>query len=836
MRRFFVPSLLLVVTAALGRGCDCGGGDTVGPIPCGTTDDCPPGWICVGGICRTADGGPADGDTGADGDADAEGGGDGDGVGDVLCPGGGAACGASCCAAGEVCLWGICVVPGSCDGDEDCGDDSYCLEGACLPYGEGPRGEYNPDCTRVVIAGLFAPTLQCSWEGPPDGDAYPANRHLLSTPLVVDFNFDDDPSTIRPSIVFTSDDGVDGSSELPTGVIRIVDGRTCAQQASLDMQLTSHSSSPAVGDLDIDGRAEVVAFQAGGGLVAFRYDPATAAWGVLWRSRLADGTPHNPTGGGWSGPSIHDLDDDGVPEVLRGGLIYSNAGVLLGGSLGVAPDAGYHVGIGVFPVVADVDADGIPELVTGSGVYQYDAAAHDWVREAYSAGGLAGGHAAVADFDRDGRPEVAVVSDGTCRIQTLESAVTFGPVTLPGGGHGGPPTIADFDGDGFPEVASAGANAYAVFDPDCVGAPARGGACASGRVDGVLWSSPTQDTSSNVTGSSVFDFEGDGPAEVVYADECFVRVYAGATGEVIFSQKSSSCTWYENPVVADVDGDFNAEIVVAANTNCGDPAVGRPCAGLEPGNIDPLFAGLHCDAATDCVSGVCDAGLCRCTTTAECCADGCVSTGYVCAAPPAGTPGSGNTCRASRPTGFAGLRVYRDAADTWVSSRPVWNQHAYHVTHVRDDGSIPRTSDVAANWATPGLNNFRQNVQGDPTSIGSPDLTSGGGDYGHLCDPGDRTIDLTVLVCNRGTEPVGDGMTVTFYDGRPDEGGAAICSAVTSRALAPGECVAAGCAWVGAPETPTDVYVEADPAGEERECVEGNNWTTIPGVRCEGIG
>ena len=827
----------LVVLAAFGTSgaCDCGA-SAIESTPCTSEAQCPAGWLCIDSYCRRPDAGPVDGDTGGDGDADGDGSDvDGDVVYDITCPDGGVPCAAACCTAGQECRFGSCVTPGMCARDEDCGSDSYCLEGACIPYGTGPRPDYNPDCTRIVIAGLFAPTLQCSWEGPPAGDAFPANRQLLDTPMVVDFNFDGDPTTIRPSIVFTSYDGTDGGTEQPTGIIRIVNGRDCVQQASFDMQYTSASSSPAVGDIDGDGRPEVVAFQSGGGVVAFDYDAATATWGVLWHSHLADGTPYNPTGGGWSGPAIHDLDDDGVPEVLRGGLIFDSNGTALGTSLGVVPDAGGHAGIGIFPVVADVDADAIPELVTAAGVYQYDAATRDWVREAYSAGGLGGGHAAIADFDRDGRPEVAVVSSGTVNIHTLESTVTFGPIALPGGGTGGPPTIADFDGDTYPEVASAGANAYSVFDPDCITGAARGGTCASGRTDGVLWSSPTQDLSSNVTGSSVFDFEGDGPAEVVYADECFVRVYAGPTGEVLFSQKSSSCTWYENPVVADVDGDFNSELVVAANTSCGDPLVGRACPSLEPGNIDPLFAGLHCDGDADCVSGNCDTGLCRCTTTAECCTDGCVSTGYVCAAPPAGTAGTGNTCRASRPTGFAGLRVYRDAADMWVGSRPVWNQHPYHVTHVRDDGTIPRTSDVPPNWTTPGLNNFRQNVQGDPTAMGSPDLTSGRGDYGRICDD-TRTIDLTVLVCNRGTEPVGDGIAVTFYNGPPDAGGTAICSTATDRALLPGECDPVTCAWVGVPDTPTEVYVDADPSSETRECVEGNNWTTIPGVRCEGIG
>src|SRR5690606_9074743 len=133
------------------------------------------------------------------------------------------------------------------------------------------------------------------------------------------------------------------------------------------------------------------------------------------------------------------------------------------------------------------------------------------------------GHVAVADFGAfEGgaawpaeAPEVAVVSSGQVRVQTLDGQVVFGPVTLPGAGNGGPPTIADFDGDSLPELASAGASAYSVFDPDCTASPRPGGECASGVTTGVLWSQRSQDQSSNVTGSSVFDFEGDGRAEVV---------------------------------------------------------------------------------------------------------------------------------------------------------------------------------------------------------------------------------------------------------------------------------------------------------------------------------
>ena len=101
------------------------------------------------------------------------------------------------------------------------------------------------------------------------------------------------------------------------------------------------------------------------------------------------------------------------------------------------------------------------------------------------------------------------------------------------------------------EIAAAGATAYTVMDLACVGEPLPEG-CAG---EFLLWSRPSQDSSSNKTGSSVFDFEGDGSAEAVYGDECFLRVYNGGSGEVLFSGPRSSCTWHEMPIVADV-GDF----------------------------------------------------------------------------------------------------------------------------------------------------------------------------------------------------------------------------------------------------------------------------------------
>ena len=79
------------------------------------------------------------------------------------------------------------------------------------------------------------------------------------------------------------------------------------------------------------------------------------------------------------------------------------------------------------------------------------------------------------------------------------------------------------------------------------------------------WKRDTEDDSSRVTSSSVFDFNGDGAAEVVYNDECYFRVYDGTSGRVYLALPSLSRTSIENPVVADVDNDGNAEIVFVKN-------------------------------------------------------------------------------------------------------------------------------------------------------------------------------------------------------------------------------------------------------------------------------
>ncbi len=220
-------------------------------------------------------------------------------------------------------------------------------------------------------------------------------------------------------------------------------------------------------------------------------------------------------------------------------------------------------------------------------------------------------------------PEVAYIYDGGVYIVSGETGIVL---SSPVSGvtrnlafkylnaRGGPPNIADFDGDGRPEVSFAGTGCMVVVDPDCFAADAAGRvALAStpnsgcnvavpgasppqrtctidvqadiGEHIGVLWQYQTQDQSSAVTGTSVFDFQGDGKAEVLYNDECFFRVFEGATADILYERPSSNRTITEYPIVVDVDGDSNSEIVITSNGDqssfytsrrdrCGGPALG----------------------------------------------------------------------------------------------------------------------------------------------------------------------------------------------------------------------------------------------------------------------
>jgi hypothetical protein len=283
--------------------------------------------------------------------------------------------------------------------------------------------------------------------------------------------------------------------------------------------------------------------------------------------------------------------------------------------------------------------------------------------------------------------------------------------------------------------------------------------------------------------------------------------------------------------VADVTGDFHSEIVVPSNLACGTGSAGIPCGQLDANGVDSIFVGAQCMTNADCISSSCVSGYCRCTTSSQCCSANndaaCIEAGTECEPPPAGTPGTGNTCRAPHPHGLQGIRVYGDAKDRWVQSRQIWNQHAYAVTNIAEDGTVPSTSMWPANWSTTGLNNFRQNVPGEADGNPEGDVTAQAGSF-FTCAGGQATF--AEPICDRGTAPVAAGVNVGFY-----VNGTKVCSGQTTQAIAVGKCVTVSCTWTSPPGTmasEVNVSVVADDGGATPECDTSNDDGLVTDVFC----
>jgi len=754
---------------------------------------------------------------------------------DSLCAAGESVCGTLCCTGDELCRFGscepICVnglpcargfscrfdtcVPdlGTCANNDDCPGDSYCdPNGECLPYGVPDTMQNDVACVRSAPLAGVVPVTQCEWSGPPVGDATEGSIGIYTAPIVADLNLDLDLGRLQPSIVVTTWEDVGG---VRTGTLRVFDGRTCEEQLRAggddeadEANRPAYGTQWAVGDLNNDvqngGHPEIVGLHrtsttsnaAPLQLYAFRIGSSGVQPRLerLWYGRdcTTDTVVEFASNLANYGPGLWDLNDDGSPEILIDSMVFDAAGCLLS-----TFENFDYITHNRLNAIANVDGDPAPELVMADRLAEWSGS--DWVNEPGFTwhGELLPGHVALADLGQysepatlpNHAPEVIAVSaqtlaynpntSGTIRVQTLDGTIVWGPLPLyftapeTAGGHGGAPTASDFDGDGQVEFAAAANQYYTVYDPDCdsalVGAsPVErpGGRCDRapdmvGLPDGILWAQLSQDRSSSGTGSSVFDFDGNGAAEAVYGDECYVRVYNGPTGEVVYSAPASNGTGFELPVIADVDGDFATEIVVVRSPRGGCPSP------------DPLFAN-----SGDAVSN-------------------------------------------------GGFIILRDAEDRWAPSRPIWNQHAYHVTNVTDDARIPRTSQVLTNWTQPGLNNFRQNTQGSLGVLQLADLTAVLSNIADLCQGEGGTTIISAQVCNRGTNPAVDGVSVEFEEhadptAEPgDPGSVPLCTTQTTKLLLPGECEVVSCQATVSPNV--NVFVLVDPADEIADCHPGNN-------------
>lgn len=544
--------------------------------------------------------------------------------------------------------------------------------------------------------------------------------------------------------------------------------------------------SPAVADLDGDGVPEIIVHNESKQIEV--YDNRGT---LLATSR----SQNNVTNGAIT---VANIDNDGFAEIVIGRNVNAlsvNGDVWAFTDYFRGPNEGRRGGISQGPAacVADLVGDDNLEVIGGSTVYRVPVPSSSDIEQGVDCGTYADGSddeayceedliivwnreeegfCAVADVwganlvsppgpgnPLDGTPEVILIGAGIgdTRVNgsgntvednnggwlsvftadgTLITAIDYDTSPYNLGARGGAPNIDDFDGDGFPEVGTAFSAGYglsdfqapsvacpqwttrlasdpAVLAPGSNPARTPGGACTQDSdctVDGTTcnegtgqciclhnsWIRQTEDDSSELTGSSVFDFNGDGAAEVVYNDECEFRVYDGLNGNVLFNEFSESRTRIEYPLVADIDNDGNAEIVFGTSNESGF------CSDDEDDRYN------------------------------------------------------------------AGVEVWGDAGDFWVSARRNWNQHAYHVTNVTENSQVPLYEPKG--WRPTEETNGRDynTYRSNPRNFGvAPDLTvprvqivsAGGG-----CGGGAVGATGTVVsqISNEGDLRVGPGVVVGF--------------------------------------------------------------------------
>ncbi len=687
-------------------------------------------------------------------------------------------CGAdldTCCGDGEVCFATTCVVPGDdCEFTEECPVGQICAQstGQCVPE------DAAPDCEFIPPVGEFEPVIGGQWTAA-DTAVDPQRNDVVATPIVLNLTDDNDDGLTNnndtPDIAFLTYDRQGDGCCNRRSTLRITSGQPEADGSMLELgtinealladgyRLTNDAGI-AGADLDGDGVPELVALTLNSsnqpqGTAAFRRTEADgSAWELMW---------HNQTYPTWNvhtrgGPiaSIADLDGSGTPEVIVGNIALNgqDGSLLWDGLASTVPDGQAAAGVGnngflgPSSAVADVDLDGNLEVAAGNTLYDHEGNilwSYDYGATSNSAchNGTSltcDGFTAIANFDDDDEGEVVIIrlgevfvldTDGT-ELQRVQL-----PVIDCAYNESGPPTIADFDGDGQPEIGTASADYYVVADPyECTGDPLPD-TCVS---EGILWQAVNQDCSSRVTASSVFDFEGDGNAEVVYADENDLLILDGRTGAVIRTLgPHDSHTRIEMPVIADVDNDGNAEIIVGENTD------------------------------------------------------------------------------------EQGIVVWEDASDNWVRTRRVWNQHAYSITHITEDGTVPAAMEV--NWLNERFNNFRQNVQPDGL-FAAPDAVLGG----NICTPFETAdgweVQLSVLVRNDGalSIPAGTDVAILLDDGMSTT---LLLETQTSIELAPGQFEVLSLTVPLPADVAPPVTIQAivdpgsvdSPNGAMNECNEDNN-------------
>lgn len=374
-----------------------------------------------------------------------------------------------------------------------------------------------------------------------------------------------------------------------------------SEEYNADLSSSYRKGFPQIVDIDGDGTPEVIVYNrvynAVNGKLLLTIDPSSAYVGIDKNANGAD-TYVNFS-------YVYDLDLDGNYDLAAGGKLYQLTKNLSGNFVyntiecsGI-PDG--RTG------VADINGDGIPDIVVvtreGAGSYIRVVV---WNPGFFEMNGNDPTRTPVLNndgsFKRNTTPDPYIMADITLRM------------TKGGAGSNSYVYIGDIDGleqtiDGktyrLPEISvlsgtlARSGNSFTGVEvhPNIPSNSFSSVTSRSGEIVSLTWDADPlvkavdkklklsfvlehKDRSQN-TGFTLFDFDNDGMKEICYRDEETLRIIKASKPHVkttetdtenvlLFSQKVTSFTGYELPIIADINNDASAEMIVIGHQDSGD--------------------------------------------------------------------------------------------------------------------------------------------------------------------------------------------------------------------------------------------------------------------------
>lgn len=366
----------------------------------------------------------------------------------------------------------------------------------------------------------------------------------------------------------------------------------------------------AVGDIDLDGLADVATANDSGGSVSFRLNNTAPNDSV----GLLSGRVDFPSGNGPRSIVLADLNGDGRPELVTVSRLSNQVQVFQHNSqLGIAPAAftgrvDFAGGVApVATVAADINRDGKEDLVVANNsssnftVFVNNtvpgADVFDFLANNVSTGIPASGPTAVdaLDLDGDGRLDVMCANATNGNVRAHLNTTTVGSQSISfaaGAGFGGPLATAaglahgDLTLDGRPDVIACqrGVSRVVLL-----------------RNITTLGGGPPAFTTLNVTsgagprGAAIADFNGDGKNDLVTANgsssTITITLNATAPGGAVNLPTGTDFATDLNPssvAVLDYNGDGKLDIVTA-NQGASNVTFYRNT--TPPGSMTPVFNG-----------------------------------------------------------------------------------------------------------------------------------------------------------------------------------------------------------------------------------------------------